>query len=161
MHFCLAALSYFAFSIDGRTQRNLLVWASSQLLAQLLGNSLVFHMCPLLYALCAIYLLGPLQPMWVEFSSRSVPKVRVVNSYSCYVKYMGWNYLSKPRHIIGMKNYPCNNRHPRVGGSCRSIDYPYSLRALSYVTGVLILWIWTLAWKRESRLDIHRWGKDI
>ena len=44
-----------------------------------------------------------------------------------------------------MKSYACNNKHTVVGPSCSLIDCLCSLSALSYVTGVQILWIWTLA----------------
>lgn len=56
-----------------------------------------------------------------------------------------------------MKSYACNKKHTVVGPSCSLIDNLCSLSALSYVTGVQILWIWTLALRSKPKKMHHGW----
>ena len=93
-------------------------------------------------------------------------KRTVANPYTCYLKQIKMGLLVKTKRHYLNATYAYSKRLILVGSSCSLLDYLCSLSTLSFVTGVWILWMYTLASrnkleKKKSWLGICRWVKDI
>lgn len=122
---------------------------------QLVRNSVVLSIMS--YALCPICHVSPM-PFSSDyvgwFSSMGFSKVTVANPYTCYLKQIKMSLLVETKRHYLNATYAYSKRLILVGSSCSLIDYLRSLSTLSYVIGVWILWMYTLASRNKLEKKI-------